>query len=160
MPTALVTGVTGQDGAYLSQLLLSKGYRVIGLMRRSASSDVIGERLRWLGILKDVELVDGNLTDLSSLIRVLTVYKPEGSLQPGRPILRGGVLAAAALDRQRHRPGRRERAEAVRLVQPEARFYQASSSEMFGLIRSRSRAKKRRSTRARPTRRPSCTRIG
>ena len=77
MPTALVTGVTGQDGAYLSQLLLAKGYRVIGLMRRSASSDVIGERLRWLGILKDVELVDANLTDLSSLIRVITTYKPD-----------------------------------------------------------------------------------
>ena len=55
MPTALVTGVTGQDGAYLSQLLLAKGYRVVGLMRRSASSDVIGERLRWLGLINDVE---------------------------------------------------------------------------------------------------------
>ena len=64
--------------AYLSQLLLGQGvYKVVGLMRRSASSDVIGERLRWLGILKDVELVDGNLTDLSSLIRVLSVYKPD-----------------------------------------------------------------------------------
>ena len=71
MPTALITGVTGQDGAYLAQLLLGKGYRVVGLMRRSASSDVIGERLRWLGILDDVELVDGNLTDISSLIRIL-----------------------------------------------------------------------------------------
>ena len=75
MPTALITGVTGQDGAYLSQLLLEKGYKVIGLMRRSASSDVIGERLRWLGILREVELVDGNLSDVSSLIRVLTTDK-------------------------------------------------------------------------------------
>ncbi|MBV9556046.1 MAG: GDP-mannose 4,6-dehydratase, partial [Pseudolabrys sp.] len=64
MPTALITGITGQDGAYLAQLLLGKGYTVVGLMRRSASSDVIGERLRWLGILSDVKLVDGNLTDL------------------------------------------------------------------------------------------------
>ena len=75
MPTALITGVTGQDGAYLAQLLLGKGYRVVGLMRRCASSDVIGERLRWLGILNDVELVDGNLTDLSSLIRVLQTHE-------------------------------------------------------------------------------------
>src|SRR3978361_1004095 len=77
MPTALVTGVTGQDGAYLSQLLRSKGYRVIGMMRRSASSDVIGERLRWLGILEKVEIVDGNLVDLSSLIRLIQTYQPD-----------------------------------------------------------------------------------
>ena len=134
MPTALITGVTGQDGAYLSQLLLEKGYKVIGLMRRSASSDVIGERLRWLGILKEVELVDGNLTDLSSLIRVLTVHKPDevynlaaqsfvaASWQ--QPLLTGNVTGVGAANVL----------EAVRLVRPEARFYQASSSEMFGLI--------------------------
>ena len=134
MPTALVTGVTGQDGAYLSQLLLGKGYRVIGLMRRSASSDVIGERLRWLGILKDVELVDANLIDLASLIRVLTTYKPDevynlaaqsfvaASWQ--QPLLTGTVTGLGAANVL----------EAVRLVRPEARFYQASSSEMFGLI--------------------------
>ncbi len=134
MPTALITGVTGQDGAYLSQLLLEKGYKVVGLMRRSASSDVIGERLRWLGILHEVELVDGNLTDLSSLIRVLTVHKPDevynlaaqsfvaASWQ--QPLLTGNVTGVGAANVL----------EAVRLVRPEARFYQASSSEMFGLI--------------------------
>ena len=134
MPTALITGVTGQDGAYLSQLLLEKGYRVVGLMRRSASSDVIGERLRWLGILREVELVDGNLTDLSSLIRVLTTHKPDevynlaaqsfvaASWQ--QPLLTGNVTGIGAANVL----------EAVRLVRPEARFYQASSSEMFGLI--------------------------
>ena len=134
MPTALVTGVTGQDGAYLSQLLLGKGYKVIGLMRRSASSDVIGERLRWLGILKDVELVDANLTDLSSLIRVLSTYKPDevynlaaqsfvaASWQ--QPLLTGNVTGLGAANVL----------EAVRIIRPEARFYQASSSEMFGLI--------------------------
>ena len=134
MPTALVTGVTGQDGAYLSQLLLGKGYRVIGLMRRSASSDVIGERLRWLGILNDVELVDANLTDLSSLIRVITTYKPDevynlaaqsfvaASWQ--QPLLTGTVTGLGAANVL----------EAVRLMRPEAKFYQASSSEMFGLI--------------------------
>ena len=134
MPTALVTGVTGQDGAYLSQLLLGKGYRVIGLMRRSASSDVIGERLRWLGILNDIELVDANLIDLSSLIRVLTTYKPDevynlaaqsfvaASWQ--QPLLTGAVTGLGAANVL----------EAVRLMRPEARFYQASSSEMYGLI--------------------------
>jgi GDPmannose 4,6-dehydratase len=134
MPTALVTGVTGQDGAYLSQHLLAKGYEVIGLMRRSASSDVIGERLRWLGVLDHVQLVDGNLTDLSSLIRILQTHKPDevynlaaqsfvaASWQ--QPLLTGSVTALGAGNVL----------EAVRIARPEARFYQASSSEMFGLI--------------------------
>ena len=77
MKTALITGVTGQDGAYLAHFLLGKGYRVVGLVRRSASSDVIGERLRWLGIIDDVELVDGNLTDLSSLMRIIQSCDPD-----------------------------------------------------------------------------------
>lgn len=134
MTTALITGITGQDGAYLAQLLLGKGYRVIGLMRRSASSDVIGERLRWLGILDDVELVDGNLVDISSLIRIIQELKPDeiynlaaqsfvaASWQ--QPLLTGTVTALGAGNVL----------EAVRLVRPEARVYQASSSEMFGMI--------------------------
>ena len=134
MPTAFVTGVTGQDGAYLAQLLLNKGYTVIGLMRRSASSDVIGERMRWLGILDQVQLVDGNLTDLSSLIRILQDHKPTeiynlaaqsfvaASWQ--QPLLTGNVTAMGAGNML----------EAVRIAAPQARFYQASSSEMFGLI--------------------------
>ena len=77
MKTCLITGVTGQDGAYLAQLLLQKGYRVVGLLRRSASADVIGERLRWLGILDEVELIDGDLIDLSSLIRVMQDVQPD-----------------------------------------------------------------------------------
>jgi len=131
---ALVTGVTGQDGAYLTQHLLAKGYEVVGLMRRSASSDVIGERLRWLGVLDHVQLVDGNLADLSSLIRILQAHKPDevynlaaqsfvaASWQ--QPLLTGTVTALGAGNVL----------EAVRIVRPEARFYQASSSEMFGLI--------------------------
>ena len=134
MPTALITGVTGQDGAYLTQLLLERGYKVVGLMRRSASSDVIGERLRWLGVLDHVQLVDGNLTDLSSLIRVMQDHKPDevynlaaqsfvaASWQ--QPLLTGTVTAL----------GVGNMLEALRIARPEARFYQASSSEMFGLI--------------------------
>ncbi len=134
MSTALITGITGQDGAYLARLLLERGTRVVGLLRRSASADIIGERLRWLGILDHVELVDGNLTDLSSLIRVLQVHKPDevynlaaqsfvaASWQ--QPLLTGTVTALGAGNVL----------EAVRLVRPEARFYQASSSEMFGLV--------------------------
>ena len=134
MPTALITGVTGQDGAYLAQLLLGKGYRVVGLMRRSASSDVIGERLRWLGILDQVELVDGNLLDLSSLIRVLQEAEPDevynlaaqsfvaASWQ--QPLLTGSITGLGAANML----------EALRIARKQARFYQASSSEMFGKI--------------------------
>jgi GDPmannose 4,6-dehydratase len=134
MPTCLITGVTGQDGAYLSQFMLQKGYRVVGMMRRSASSDMVGERLRWLGILNDVELVDGNLIDLSSLIRLLQTYKPDEVYNLGaqsfvaaswnQPILTGQVTGMGAANVL----------EAIRIARPEARFYQASSSEMFGRI--------------------------
>jgi GDPmannose 4,6-dehydratase len=134
MLTCLITGVTGQDGAYLSQFLLEKGYRVIGMMRRSASSDVVGERLRWLGILNEVELVDGNLVDLSSMIRLLQTYLPDEIYNLGaqsfvaaswnQPLLTGQVTGIGAANLL----------EAVRIVRPEARFYQASSSEMFGRI--------------------------
>jgi GDPmannose 4,6-dehydratase len=134
MPTCLITGVTGQDGAYLSQFMLQKGYRVVGMMRRSASSDMVGERLRWLGILNEVELVDGNLIDLSSLIRLLQTYKPDEVYNLGaqsfvaaswnQPILTGQVTGMGAANVL----------EAIRIARPEARFYQASSSEMFGRI--------------------------
>ena len=134
MPTALVTGVTGQDGAYLSQFLLEKGYTVVGVMRRSASSDVIGERLRWLGILDRVRLVEGNLTDLGSLIRLVQAHKPDEVYHLAaqsfvatswqQPTLTGLVTGLGAVTML----------EAVRIARPEARFYQASSSEMFGKV--------------------------
>jgi GDPmannose 4,6-dehydratase len=134
MRTCLITGVTGQDGAYLSQFMLQKGYRVIGMIRRSASSDLVTERLRWLGIADDVNLVDGNLIDLSSLIRLLEAHQPDEiynlaaqSFVPtswNQPLLTGQVtgLGPAYL------------LEAVRIACPQAKFYQASSSEMFGKI--------------------------
>jgi GDPmannose 4,6-dehydratase len=134
MPNCLITGVTGQDGAYLSQFMLQKGYRVFGMMRRSASADVIGERLNWLGIRDQVELVDGNLIDVSSLIRVVEGCQPDEVYNLGaqsfvatswqQPLLTGQVTALGAANLL----------EALRIVRPKARFYQASSSEMFGLI--------------------------
>jgi GDPmannose 4,6-dehydratase len=134
MKIALITGITGQDGAYLSALLLSKGYRVHGLLRRSASADVIGERLRWIGVLDQVRLHDGDLIDLSSCIRIVEQVKPDevynlaaqsfvhASFQ--QPLLTGTVTGLGAANML----------EAVRIVCPQARFYQASSSEMFGKI--------------------------
>ncbi len=134
MANALITGITGQDGAYLSQLLLEKGYTVHGLLRRSASADVIGERLRWIGVLDRVTLHDGDLMDLSSIIRIIDRVQPvevynlaaqsfvHASWQ--QPILTGNVTGMGAVNVL----------EAVRIVAPRARFYQASSSEMFGKI--------------------------
>src|SRR5271156_359124 len=77
MKRALITGITGQDGAYLAELLLSKGYEVNGLLRRSGSADIIDERLRWLGIAGKLKMHDGNLPDVSSLIRAMEAVKPD-----------------------------------------------------------------------------------
>ncbi|AGB47335.1 GDP-mannose 4,6-dehydratase [Mesorhizobium australicum WSM2073] len=131
---ALITGITGQDGAYLAELLLAKGYEVHGLARRSSTADVNTTRLKWLGIEKDVRIVDGNLTDLSGLARAMRDVKPDevynlaaqsfvkSSWQ--QPILTGNVTGIGVTNVL----------EAIRLESPEARFYQASSSEMYGLI--------------------------
>ncbi|MDX8505179.1 GDP-mannose 4,6-dehydratase [Mesorhizobium captivum] len=132
--TALITGITGQDGAYLAELLLEKGYEVHGLARRSSTADVNTTRLKWLGIEKDVRIVDGNLTDLSGLARTMRDVRPDevynlaaqsfvkSSWQ--QPILTGNVTGMGVTNVL----------EALRLEIPEARFYQASSSEMYGLI--------------------------
>jgi GDPmannose 4,6-dehydratase len=131
---AFLTGITGQDGAYLAKFLVDKGYAVHGLLRRSASADVVGTRLKWIGVDGQVTLHDGNLTDLSSLIRILGDVRPsevynlaaqsfvKSSWQ--QPLLTGNVTGMGAANML----------EAVRIVCPEARFYQASSSEMYGLI--------------------------
>jgi GDPmannose 4,6-dehydratase len=131
---AFITGVTGQDGAYLSQFLLKQGYEVHGLLRRSASSDVIDSRLKWLRIANDVTLHDGNLTDLSSLIRVIEFVKPNEIYNLAaqsfvksswhQPYLTGMVTGLGVVNML----------EATRLACPTARFYQASSSEMYGLV--------------------------
>ena len=75
--TALITGVTGQDGAYLSSLLLEQGYRVVGMFRRSSSMEGQLDRLRRLGINDKIELLSGDLLDLSSLIRLVEAVRPD-----------------------------------------------------------------------------------
>ena len=129
---ALITGITGQDGAYLAEFLLGKGYAVHGLLRRSASAEIIDERLRWLGIAGRVELHDGDLTDLSSLFRVFREVGPDEVYNLAaqsfvksswhQPLLTSGVTGVGAVNVL----------ETLRAVCPGARFYQASSSEMFG----------------------------
>jgi GDPmannose 4,6-dehydratase len=131
---ALVTGITGQDGAYLAELLLKNGYEVHGLARRSSTADVNLTRLQWLGIEHDVRIVDGDLLDLSGLIRTIKDVKPDEVYNLGaqsfvksswqQPLLTGQVTGLGVANVL----------EAVRIERPEARFYQASSSEMYGLI--------------------------
>jgi len=131
---ALITGITGQDGAYLSHFLLGQGYEVHGLVRRSASADVINSKLKWIGVTDKVVFHDGDLADISSIIRVLQTAKPSEIYNLGaqsfvksswqQPILTGMITGM----------GTTNMLEAARSTCPKARFYQASSSEMFGLI--------------------------
>ena len=130
MPTALVTGITGQDGSYLAELLLSKGYRVIGVARRS--STVTYERIEHL--LDDITVVQGDLHDQGSLLALIEEYEPTEvynlaaqSFVPtswNQPALTGEITAL----------GVTRILEAIRFVNPKIRFYQASSSEMFGKV--------------------------
>ena len=131
---ALVTGISGQDGAYLARLLLGKGYEVTGIIRRSSHSGVADHRLRWLGVLSQVRLVDGDLLDVTSLCRIMAEAEPDEVYNLAaqsfvttswqQPILTANVTAVAVTNIL----------EAIRLIRPQARFYQASSSEMYGLI--------------------------
>lgn len=130
MSTALITGITGQDGSYLAELLLSKGYRVIGVARRS--STVTYERIEHL--LDDITVVQGDLHDQGSLLALLEEYRPTEvynlaaqSFVPtswNQPALTGEITAL----------GVTRILEAIRFVNPKIRFYQASSSEMFGKV--------------------------
>jgi GDPmannose 4,6-dehydratase len=130
MPTALITGITGQDGSYLADFLLEKGYDVVGMVRRS--STITFERIRH--IQDDIYLEQGDLHDQSSLVDLLERYQPDEiynlaaqSFVPtswNQPVLTGEVTAL----------GVTRLLEAMRLVVPKARFYQASSSEMFGKV--------------------------
>jgi len=128
--TALITGVTGQDGSYLADFMLSQGYRVVGMVRRS--STVTFDRIRH--IQDKIEIVQGDLLDLTSLVDILREHKPSEvynlaaqSFVPTswkQPVLTGEFTAL----------GVTRMLEAVRMVDPTIRFYQASSSEMFGKV--------------------------
>jgi len=128
---ALITGITGQDGSYLAEFLLEKGYKVFGLVRRS--STVNFERL--VHLQDKIELLPGDLLDQNSLISALQQCEPQEvynlasqSFVPtswNQPVLTGEFTAL----------GVTRMLEAIRLVNSKARFYQASSSEMFGMVR-------------------------
>ena len=130
--SALITGITGQDGAYLAKFLLGKGYRVFGMLARR-STDTLW-RLGHLGIVRDVKLIDGDLIDVTSILRALEASAAEEVYNLGaqsfvatswrQPLLTASVTGVGAMNVL----------EAIRIHDPKIRFYQASTSEMFGLV--------------------------
>jgi len=131
MPKALVTGITGQDGSYMAEFLLEKGYEVVGMVRRSSTVNFA----RIHHIQDRIILVSGDLLDSGSLMAILQEHEPDEvynlaaqSFVPAswkQPVFTGGVTGL----------GVTRMLEAIRTVNPKIRFYQASSSEMFGKVR-------------------------
>ncbi|HEU5479786.1 MAG TPA: GDP-mannose 4,6-dehydratase, partial [Candidatus Tumulicola sp.] len=128
--TALITGITGQDGSYLAELLLQKNYRVVGMTRRTSTE--VHERIEH--IVDDIEIVSGDLLDQTSMTSIVNDVRPNEvynlaaqSFVPtswNQPVLTGEFTAL----------GVTRVLEAIRHVDPSIRFYQASSSEMFGKV--------------------------
>lgn len=132
MKTAIITGVTGQDGAYLSKLLLDKGYNVIGLMRSISGGNF--DRLKYLGVYDNVHLMECDLRDISQILHIIRDTKPSEiynlaaqssvSMSFNQPIGTIEFNIASVINLL----------EAVRFIDPSIKFYQASSSEMFGRV--------------------------
>ena len=131
MPTALITGITGQDGSYLAEFLLSKGYRVIGMVRRT--STISFERISQFQ--EQVTIVQGDLHDQSSLMDLFEEYQPDEVYNLAAQSFVPISWTQAVLTGEVTALGVTRMLEAVRLVRPKARFYQASTSEMFGKVR-------------------------
>lgn len=128
--TALITGITGQDGSYLAEFLLSKGYRVVGLTRRSSTT--VTDRISH--ILDQIELVSGDLLDSSSLMSAVDYAKPDEVYNLAAQSFVKASWDQPVLTAEFTAVGVTKILEAVRIVAPKARFYQASSSEMFGKV--------------------------
>lgn len=130
--TALITGITGQDGAYLAELLLHKGYTVVGAERRASTRN--RARLDELGITDEIIFTDFDLADQGNMVRALEKHAPDEvynlaaqsfvALSFEQPVMTGDITGV----------GVARLLEAIRTVNPETRFYQASTSEMFGKV--------------------------
>jgi GDPmannose 4,6-dehydratase len=130
MPKALITGVTGQDGSYLAEFLLEQGYDVVGMVRRTSTVNFH----RMAHIQDKIEIVPGDLLDQFSLVHILEEYRPDEvynlaaqsfvQTSWNQPVFTGEVTAL----------GVTRMLDAIRIVDPKIRFYQASSSEMFGKV--------------------------
>ena len=130
MPTALITGITGQDGSYLAELLLSKGYRIVGMSRRTSTLNF--ERISHFQ--DDISLVQGDLHDQSSLVSILEEFEPDEVYNLAAQSFVPTSWQQAVLTAEVTAVGVLRLLESIRQVNPKIRFYQASSSEMFGKV--------------------------
>jgi len=129
-PTAFVTGMTGQDGPYLARLLLEKGYRVYGLIKRYSNPNL--DNLRWLGIEDDVELVTGDITDDGCMNHLMRQIRPREFYNLAAQSFVGVSWDLNKLTTEVNAMGPLNILNAIRQHSAETRFYQASTSEMFG----------------------------
>ncbi|MEA3408155.1 MAG: GDP-mannose 4,6-dehydratase [Chloroflexota bacterium] len=129
--TALITGITGQDGSYLAEFLLEKGYKVVGMVRRASTPHY--QRIEH--ILDEVTLVQGDLLDQVSLIQILRDHEPQEVYNLAAQSFVPTSWAEPVLTAEFTGLGVTRMLDAIRLVDPSIRFYQASSSEMFGKVR-------------------------
>ncbi|MBA2654705.1 MAG: GDP-mannose 4,6-dehydratase [Gammaproteobacteria bacterium] len=132
--TALVTGITGQDGAYLAQSLLKKGYRVFGTYRRSSSLNLW--RLQELGIHQDVNLIPVDLFEFSNILKAIETVQPSELYNLAAQSFVGLSFEQPLYTAEIDGLGTLRILEAIRIVNPGIRFYQASTSEMFGKVKS------------------------
>src|SRR6266446_1665867 len=133
MPRAFITGITGQDGSYLAELLLSKEYEVYGLVRRTSTPNL--GRIRHL--LDYITIVYGDITDMGSLIRAMEIAKPDEVYNLAALSHVGASFDSPISCFEQTGLGAIKLLETVRLVKPDTKYYQASSSEMFGHVRSK-----------------------
>jgi len=132
MPRALITGIRGQDGAYLAKLLLEKGYEVYGADRRSGDSS--NWRLKELGIEKDVKVVYMDLLELTNIMRVIEKIQPDEVYNLAAQSFVGVSFEQPILTSEVDAMGVLRLLEAIRTLKPDTKFYQASTSEMFGKV--------------------------
>lgn len=130
MKRTLITGITGQDGSYLAELLLEKGYKVYGLKRRTSTETY--ENIKH--IQKEIEFISGDLSDLSSLIQAVKLSKPDEVYNLGAQSFVADSWAQPVYTAEITGLGTLNMLEAVRQIKEDVRFYQASSSEMFGMV--------------------------
>lgn len=128
--TALITGILGQDGPYLAKLLLEKGYKVYGMVRRYSNPQF--DNLDYLGITDQVEYVEGDLTDESSLLNLIKSIRPDEIYNLAAQSFVGASWEQAKLTTEINSVGVLYLLNAIKFISPTARFYQASTSEMFG----------------------------
>lgn len=129
--TALITGILGQDGPYLAKLLLEKGYQVYGLIRRYSTPHF--ENLDYLGITKEVDYIEGDMTDESSLLNIIRTIRPNEVYNLAAQSFVGSSFDQAKLTTEINALGPLYLLNAIKFFSPTTKFYQASTSEMFGL---------------------------